>query len=424
MRKAAIAGIAIAVVVGMIFGLVAYSYTQIHVSFTNASLNSIDWNVSASSIVKGILNAITGNWLAAAFDVIDGIKVNLFFDLTNGGFLPVYIPNLTYDLLINGIWMGEGSVQIDETIMPGQTKQIVALQDFKKQGLAPAVSSIIENGGEFEIRAKGTAHFSLFGLDIPVPFESSRTISIVDEIKNKLSSQKPVDVKTAISLNVPGHFLQEGTTATISGRLTTENGQALGYATVYIKDDDPLSSDDIIATRTTDNNGYFSYKWNVKKTDTFDSSVEMYASFEGAQGYSSARSSTYDITVQKQTTSSSQTTQSPTQSSKQTSSKTSISLSIPYTSVNKGDILQISGRLVDANGNGLYGARIDIKDEDTGSGDDLIASVTTDSSGRYSYNWSAKSMDFLDSTVEIYAVFEGTSSYDSARSVQINVHVG
>jgi len=34
----------------------------------------------------------------------------------------------------------------------------------------------------------GTAHFKLFVLDIPIPFESSKQISIVDELKDKINS--------------------------------------------------------------------------------------------------------------------------------------------------------------------------------------------------------------------------------------------
>ncbi len=40
-----------------------------------------------------------------------------------------------------------------------------------------------------EIKVKGTAYFQIFSISIPIPFESSRQISIVDEIKSRLNSE-------------------------------------------------------------------------------------------------------------------------------------------------------------------------------------------------------------------------------------------
>ena len=71
----------------------------------------------------------------------------------------------------------------------------------------------------------------------------------------------------------------------------------------------------------------------------------------------------------------------------------------------------------------MSNALIYIKDEDTGSGDDDIGTITTDSDGNYNAYWSARTMDPFDNVVEIYAVFEGSSNYGSSRSVQINVRV-
>ena len=85
--------------------------------------------------------------------------------------------------------------------------------------------------------------------------------------------------------------------------------------------------------------------------------------------------------------------------------------------------MSISGRLVDSRGDGVTNALIYIKDEDTGSGDDEMGTLRTDSQGRFSAEWTADYMDPFDSVVEIYAVFEGSTNYGSSRSVQINVRV-
>ena len=84
--------------------------------------------------------------------------------------------------------MGTGISEIDATILPGQTKEIVVLQNFEKISLTPAISSIISSEGIIDLKVSGTAYFNLLGLDVPIPFESSKQISISDEIENYLGS--------------------------------------------------------------------------------------------------------------------------------------------------------------------------------------------------------------------------------------------
>jgi len=109
--------------------------------------------------------------------------------LTNNGFLPVYIPDLTYDILINGIIVGGGNTTLDITINPGETKEIVSFQNIQKRSLAPAVYSIVITEGVIDLKIKGIAYFKLFGFNIPIPFESSKQISIYDEVRNKINAE-------------------------------------------------------------------------------------------------------------------------------------------------------------------------------------------------------------------------------------------
>ena len=63
------------------------------------------------------------------------------------------------------------------------------------------------------------------------------------------------------------------------------------------------------------------------------------------------------------------------------------------------------------------------KDEDAGSGDDDMGSVTTDSGGYYTYEWPARSMDPFDGVVEVYVIFEGSSEYGNSTRNQVNIQV-
>ncbi len=190
MRKAPAIGITILLII-LIFGvLLAYSYTQLSVTLDDVRFHSIDWaSLSWSTLLKLGLSTLTGNWLGAAFELIDGVNLNFIFGLTNNGLLPVYIPDLSYDILINDVNMGRGHSDVNITINPGQTQQITTFQNIKKDSLSPAVYSIVSTKGILDIKVKGTAYFQFFGLSVPIPFESSKQISIYDEIKNKLNSQ-------------------------------------------------------------------------------------------------------------------------------------------------------------------------------------------------------------------------------------------
>lgn len=192
MGKAKAAGIGIGIfflIVSIVGGLLYYSYTQINVELNTVSFHSIDWtNMTVSTLMNLGLNVITGDWFGAAINLVDGINLNLFFGLTNNGFLPIYIPDLSYDLLVNGVNMGQGYTTVDATIYPGDSKVIPIVQNFQKSGLSPAISSITSNDGVMQIKVKGTAYFKILELSIPVPFESTEQISIKDEIENKINS--------------------------------------------------------------------------------------------------------------------------------------------------------------------------------------------------------------------------------------------
>ena len=190
MSKGASIGIAIFLIILIIGGLFAYSYTQLSISLNDVQFLSIDWaSLSWSTLLKLGLNTLSGNWLGAAFGLIDGVNFNLIFGISNNGLLPVYIPDLSYDILINEISIGKGYSDVEITLNPGQTKEITSFQNIQKSSLSPAVASIVNSQGMMDIKVKGTAYFKLFGLSIPVPFESLRQISIYDEIRNKLDAE-------------------------------------------------------------------------------------------------------------------------------------------------------------------------------------------------------------------------------------------
>jgi len=207
MGKAAIAAAIVLVILVVLGGLFYYSYTQIQVELTGLSLHSIDlMKFTWKNVLSLGLNLISQNWFGAAIDLVDAVNVNLEFGVKNNGLLPVYIPDLNYDLYVNDKHFGNGHSTFDATIFPGEYREFPAFQKFKKSGLTESIPSIISRGGNMDITVKGTAYFQIFGLSIPVPFESTRTINIASEIEKritaeiqKLEAEEPAAVKAAAS---------------------------------------------------------------------------------------------------------------------------------------------------------------------------------------------------------------------------------
>jgi len=190
MSKFTIIGIVFLAIVILMLGLFVYSYTQLAVNLNSVEFQSIDWEpITWQVLLKLGINTLSGNWFDAAFSLIQGINLNLVFSLSNNGLLPVYIPDLHYNVMINDVPIGNGDNQINTIINPGQTKEIISFQNIRKENMVPASMSIINDKGVMNVKVKGTAYFQLLGWSIPIPFESAKQISIYDEVRNKINAE-------------------------------------------------------------------------------------------------------------------------------------------------------------------------------------------------------------------------------------------
>ena len=190
MGKLVAIGIIVLVIFLIVIGLFVYSYTQLSVNLHDVQFHSIDWSpLSWDKLLNLGLLTLTGDWFGVAFDLIEGVNLNLLLGISNNGALPVYVPNLSYDVLINGILVGKGFSDVDLTISPGQTKVITSFQNIHKDAMTSTVNSIIESRGVMEIKVSGIAYFQFFDLNIPVHFESSRNISIYDKVRERINEE-------------------------------------------------------------------------------------------------------------------------------------------------------------------------------------------------------------------------------------------
>ena len=175
----------------LIFGiLIAYSYSQLTVELTDVQYSSIELKeLSWTDLIPLGIAILSGNWIDVVSDLILGIHLNLIFELNNNGLLPVFVPDFSYEVLINDIVMGSGISNADVVINPGEKYEILSFQNVQKNSLSPIINSIIASEGVADITVKGTAYFELLWFDIPVPFQSAKQISIYDEINDALTDR-------------------------------------------------------------------------------------------------------------------------------------------------------------------------------------------------------------------------------------------
>lgn len=92
--------------------------------------------------------------------------------------------------------------------------------------------------------------------------------------------------------------INEGSTVTFSGQLTSLNGTGISHRTVFIEDDTSyfVRPNIIIAITTTDSDGKFSIPWNALPKDN-GNSFHFYAKYLGGTFFGYARSESYESIV-------------------------------------------------------------------------------------------------------------------------------
>jgi tetratricopeptide (TPR) repeat protein len=111
------------------------------------------------------------------------------------------------------------------------------------------------------------------------------------------SSGYSYDTRTVLTLNGVPSQANTGQLVTFTGSLKNTEGLPVQGATIYIKDEDAGSGDEILTTATTNSNGLFSASWYVKNTDFWDSTIEVYAVYEGSYEVQKSKTGIYNLFV-------------------------------------------------------------------------------------------------------------------------------
>ncbi|RNJ74518.1 MAG: hypothetical protein EB824_03295 [Thaumarchaeota archaeon S15] len=218
--------------------------------------------------------------------------------------------------------------------------------------------------------------------------------------------------RTSLRLD-PVPRLVEGEHATFTGTLVAASGYPVSGALVEIKDDDP-GPDDLIATARTGSDGRFAARVVVKDWDRWGGASDIYAVFEGGGGFSKSRSATQEAPVLPAGSSPRQSGAQQSGSYAPASHSTQLRLDVDKPEIYAGETVTFSGTLT-ANGRALSGATIHIKEDDPLLPDEFLARAKTDQNGRYSVEWRASAAT-IEKDFDVYAVFEGSRSYERDRT--------
>ena len=223
-----------------------------------------------------------------------------------------------------------------------------------------------------------------------------------------------------------------GDKITFSGYLTTTSGHIVPDATIKIKDNVRFGSDTTIKTLTTDSGGYFSGTWTAQVRDS--GAWDFYAVFDGSSDVEQARSDTYNVQVYSSSSSSSSSDDmfddsysddmfDDSYSEPMYSDEYSVGVlnldsiqSVAYS----GDPIVFSGYLTTTSGHVVPDATITIKDNVRAGSDTTIMTLTTDTNGYFSEVWAAQARS---GAWDFYAVFDGSSDVEQARSNTYSVEV-
>ena len=224
-------------------------------------------------------------------------------------------------------------------------------------------------------------------LEVYAEYDGDGTYGASDTARYEIEVVEMAAEPTSIALDAPPAAVYAGDEVVFTGVLTS-GWYPVSGATVEIKEDDPLSPDQLLGRGTTDENGEFSVRWTAS-AGLVETDFDVYAEFGGEEGYGKSQTQRMEMSVHK--------------------IGGDIRLDpFPRTRV-AGDMVLFTGSL-ELDTYSPEGARVYIMDEDLLNPDDLLAAAYVEADGTFAANWFASKVD-LDSEADVYAVFEGNDRF-------------
>lgn len=204
-----------------------------------------------------------------------------------------------------------------------------------------------------------------------------------------------------------------GDTIEFLGWLESEDGFAVPYATIYVKDDVSFGSDRTMASMVTDEDGVFWAEWTAAPRPA-GGAWDFYAVFEGDADLRRSRSETYSVSVARDPAPRPDPAPAPPR-------PTLLTLDPVPASAAEGSTLTFSGSLV-SGGAPVSGAVVEIKEDDPLLPDETLAYARTGADGRFSVQWGAE-QGLVEEVLEIYAEYDGGEGYAPATTRRQQVEI-
>jgi len=191
-----------------------------------------------------------------------------------------YLPTtVTLDRIPSSIYAGQSITFTGKLTSSGAPISNAIVKIMEDDPLVPDQRLVIgrtDSNGKFSIPWKVVAGYVEQDFDIYSTFDGDSKYSYARSYNQEMSILR---YGGSITLDKIPTSAEIGDSIQFSGTLQLSQRSSEG-AVVYIKDEDPFSADDLLATAYVDGSGRFSANWFVNYVDT-DDVADIYAVFEG-----------------------------------------------------------------------------------------------------------------------------------------------
>jgi len=223
-----------------------YGYNQLETDF-DATNFSPEINTSPENIISTIVDILTFNYLEAAIDLIDGVRIDGTLSFSNNSFIPLYIPEMEHQVYIEGqqcqekfrtpsFWLGPSSYR-DQKI-----SLLVDLEDVPE-----ILLQVLVNGGTSNVQI-----YSEFSLGtFTIVKESTKSFSVNNSLASFLTDEPSTSISTSINVDFTGWYVDgsQVTTATqgdmVTAKVTLSDGDSGAY-TMRIRRDVASGTDQTV----------------------------------------------------------------------------------------------------------------------------------------------------------------------------------
>lgn len=202
---------------------------------------------------------------------------------TNSQYQNYYETRIILDQIQSTIFAGDSITFTGKLSSNGNPVSNVAVKIMEDDPLSPdqlLSSGRTDSNGKFSISWQASKGLLETDFDIYAIFDGDSNYLKARSSNQILSVLRHTG---SITLDAIPKSATIGDRVNFSGTLELNLGSSEG-AVVYIKDEDPASGDDLLATAYVDKNGRFSASWLVSDVDV-DSKADIYAVFEGNDVY-------------------------------------------------------------------------------------------------------------------------------------------